>query len=183
LEEYVNSIIGFWQIVGFFFIFIAGTLFHFLYDWTGRFKFVGLISPINESVWEHLKLVLYPTILFGIFEYLALKGLANNYVAAKAVSIVVAILAIVIIFYSYTYVLGRHYLFLDILTFAIAIALGQYVSYLLLTAPQLPLWVTSASMWILLILILLFSAFTFYPPRLPIFKNGPDGSYGIYGVK
>lgn len=179
----MDRIIGFWQIVGFFFIFIGGTLFHFLYDWTGRLKPVGLISPINESVWEHLKLVLYPTILFGIFEDLALKGAANNYVTAKAASIVVTMLAIIIIFYSYTYVLGRHYLFLDILTFAIAIALGQYVSYLLLTSPKLPVWVTSVAIWILLILIFIFSLFTLYPPKLPIFKNEQDGSYGIYGVK
>lgn len=179
----MKSVIEFWQVAGFFFIYFGGTLFHFLYDWTGRHTLIGLISPINESVWEHLKLAFYPAILFGCFEDFALKGLVHNFLIAKTFSVVTAILAIIIIFYSYTYLLGKNYFILDLLTFAAAIALGQYASYLVLTAEPFPQYLNTASIWILLILTILFSVFTFYPPKLPIFKNKPDGTYGIYNFK
>jgi hypothetical protein len=90
---------------------------------------------------------------------------------------------IVIIFYSYTYLLGRNYLVLDILSFIIGTALGQLASYTVLTAKPLGKQITSASLIVLSILIFLFSFFTFYPPRLPIFKNRPDGTYGAYHFK
>ena len=39
-------------------LFLAGTLIHFLYGLSGEFFLVGLLAPVNESVWEHLKLAL-----------------------------------------------------------------------------------------------------------------------------
>lgn len=41
-------------------LFLAGTLLHFLYGLSGEFFLVGLLAPVNESVWEHLKLALWP---------------------------------------------------------------------------------------------------------------------------
>ena len=37
-------------------LFFAGWIWHMLYAVTGYNDIVGLIAPINESVWEHLKL-------------------------------------------------------------------------------------------------------------------------------
>jgi hypothetical protein len=176
----MHRVIQYWQVIGFFFILISGTLFHFIYEWTGREPLVGLISPINESVWEHLKLVLYPTLLFSIFEYLAIGHILNNYLSAKIISILASTIIIVVLFYSYTYLLGRNYLFLDILTFIIGTAVGQILSYTILTTNPLPGDVPKVLLILLLLLIFLFTFFTFYPPRLPIFKSSPDGTYGIY---
>lgn len=39
---------------------ILGSLNHFLYDWTGGSSFAALFCPINESPWEHLKLLFFP---------------------------------------------------------------------------------------------------------------------------
>jgi hypothetical protein len=51
--------------LGILFISLLGSLIHFLYDLSGKSLLVGLIAPINESVWEHLKLPLVPTLLCG----------------------------------------------------------------------------------------------------------------------
>ena len=51
-------------------LFLAGTLLHFLYGLSGEFFLVGLLAPVNESVWEHLKLALWPTTLWWTAGYL-----------------------------------------------------------------------------------------------------------------
>ncbi len=40
---------------------------HELYEWTGEKLAIGLFAPVNESVWEHLKLAFYPVILLMIY--------------------------------------------------------------------------------------------------------------------
>ena len=37
-----------------------GTLNHFLYFLSGQSPIVALFCPVNESVWEHLKLLYFP---------------------------------------------------------------------------------------------------------------------------
>ena len=46
-----------------------GTLFHFLFELLGQNAFVGLFTPVNESVWEHLKLIYFPFIISMTVEY------------------------------------------------------------------------------------------------------------------
>ena len=41
-------------------VFVLGTLAHFVYDWSGQNSFIGLLTPVNESTWEHMKLLFFP---------------------------------------------------------------------------------------------------------------------------
>ncbi len=49
----------------------VGSLLHFVYRWSGKKLFAGFVSPVNESTWEHLKLLFFPSLLFGAGKYLA----------------------------------------------------------------------------------------------------------------
>ena len=51
-------------LIGFLFVSIFGALSHFFYEWSGKNKIVGFLFPANESTWEHLKLAIFPTLLF-----------------------------------------------------------------------------------------------------------------------
>lgn len=42
--------------------FLVGTLLHFLYDFF-PYPFIAIFSATNESVFEHLKLFVYPMLL------------------------------------------------------------------------------------------------------------------------
>ena len=55
--------IAYWQMTGFIFTGVVGTLLHFFFDWTGKNVIVALFSAVNESIWEHLKLLFYPTVI------------------------------------------------------------------------------------------------------------------------
>ncbi len=48
-----------------------GTLNHFLYFLSGQSPIVALFCPVNESVWEHLKLLYFPFLFVSIWEYSA----------------------------------------------------------------------------------------------------------------
>ena len=58
-----------WQIAGFVFTVITGTFFHFLFDLTNGSRVAALISPVNESIWEHIKLLFFPMFVYALLEY------------------------------------------------------------------------------------------------------------------
>jgi len=84
-----------------------------------------------------------------------------------------------IVFYSYTAFTGKSVFVIDILTFIVAVIIGQLASYKLLTYKQLPSNLEKFSLVALVILGLAFVLFTFYPPQLPIFRDPISGEYGI----
>ena len=72
--------------IGILVISIVGTIAHFLYDISKHNKVVGLFTAVNESTWEHIKIALTPSFLWGIvdgFKY----GEFSNYFCAKFISL------------------------------------------------------------------------------------------------
>ena len=152
---------------------------HFAFDLSGNWKPLALIAAVNESVWEHLKLAFWPALFYAIFEFKYLKKSAENFIIAKTVSIYLMPIVIMALFYSYTAILGHGVFIIDILIFVIAVVIGQLVSYKLLTHAKLPQSLDKFALAFLVLLIVLFSLFTFYAPHLPIFKDPVSGGYGI----
>lgn len=60
-------------IIGIIFVSAIGSLSHFLYDWSGQNHLVGLFTPVNESIWEHMKLLFFPMLLYSIIMILKCK--------------------------------------------------------------------------------------------------------------
>ncbi|MFB0563545.1 MAG: DUF6512 family protein [Candidatus Lokiarchaeia archaeon] len=172
------SILG-WELIGIIFIFLLGSLLHFAFDWSGGFIPVGIIAAVNESVWEHLKLGIWPALVFSLIEYKFLKDSTNNFPVAKAVGIYLIPISIIVLFYSYTFILGHGNLIMDILIFLVAIIIGQLASYKLLTKHQLSPRINKLAIIAIVILFVVFMLFTFYPPHLPIFMDPISGTYGI----
>lgn len=166
-----------WELVGILFIVFVGSFFHFLFELSGYLKVVALIAAVNESVWEHLKLGVFPAAIYALIEYKFLKK--PNFVTAKAVSIYVIPIAIVGLFYLYTAILGYDTLVMDILIFVIAVILGQLASYKLLMSSDLPQWWNKVSFVAIIVILVLFMVFTFYPPHLSLFQDPITGGYGI----
>lgn len=150
------------ELLGVIFISITGSLLHFVYDWSNNFKPFALISAVNESTWEHLKIAFWPTLIYSLLEYASISEITNNFVIAKASCLIIIPLSIVFLFYSYTKILKRNYLVVDILIFILSIYFGQKISFYILTMTQLPGFLTTLSLFIILILIIEFSLFTFF---------------------
>ncbi|MFX0000652.1 MAG: DUF6512 family protein [Candidatus Hermodarchaeota archaeon] len=168
-----------WTLFGMIFIIIVGSLFHFVFEWLFSWPPIGAITAVNESVWEHLKLPYWPLIIFSLIEYKFIKEEANNIIIAKNLSAIISISTILIVFYSYTAILGTEILIIDILSFYIGVVIGQIISYKILTLNELPKWLSIIS-WIILIGFgLSLVIFTYLPPHLPIFQDSGTGLYGI----
>ena len=168
-----------YELLGVLFISLLGGLLHFTYELFGYNPIVGVFSAVNESVWEHLKLGFWPIVLLTIIEYWRMRKQSNNFFLAKTASAYAIIFVIPTIFYSYTSITGESIFLIDILSFIIAVIIGQFLSYKILNYKQLP----KASKWIslvaLIVLGILFVVFTFYPPTLTPFQDPISGEYGI----
>jgi hypothetical protein len=152
---------------------------HFTFELSGNQPIVGAFSAVNESVWEHLKLAFWPTLFFALIElFTPLRRAANNFGFAKTAGVYLMIAIIPLIFYTYTAFLSES-LVIDIGSFVVAVFIGQLLSYKLLTLRQLPRWVTWVSIVFYALLVVLFVAFTFYPPESPLFLDPESGSYRI----
>ena len=167
-----------WQIITVIVCIILGILLHFTFEWSGKNKIVGLFSAINESTWEHLKLIFYPMILMGILGYFVIGRKSNNYWLAQAMGIVTAKVFTIIFFYTYTGIIGTNFAWLNIATFVIAIILGGVVMYKILVS-QKYYDAEMVSRIFLIILLLSFILYTFNPPQIALFQNPLTGEYGI----
>ena len=116
-------------IIGTIFVLICGTLSHFFYEWSNDNRIIGLFSPVNESVWEHMKLVFFPMLFYSIIAFQSLKNTWPCITSALPSGILTGTLLIPVIFYIYSGLLGKNYLVLDILTFIISVLTGFYVIY------------------------------------------------------
>lgn len=172
-------IIYLWELFGVIFISVMGSLLHFTYEWSGKCKPLAVISAVNESIWEHLKIAFWPALIYSIFEYIPLSNMTDNFITAKAACLLVIPISIIVLFYSYTYILGRNFLVMDIFIFVLSIYIGQKISSVILTMPKLPSFLTSISVLVIVLLIIQFSLFTFLPPKLAIFRDSTNGKYGI----
>jgi len=168
-----------WEVVGIVFVVVIGAFFHFTFQLLNYWRPAGAIFPVNESVWEHLKLPYWPLIIFSLVEYYFIKEKSNNFILAKTASFLISISTILIVFYSYTALIGVESLIIDILSFIFGVIIGQFVSYKILVKEQLSTPYINTS-WIIFVGFgILFMIFTYFPPILPIFQDSESGLYGI----
>lgn len=169
-----------WGIAGFFFTAVVGTLLHFAYDWSGDNPIVAMISSVNESVWEHMKLLVVPVLIFSVIQFFAQGKNRPDFLAVRGISTLVATFLIPVLFYTYTGILGYHLVWVDILIFYLAAAALFLLDAALFQRGTL----TGGGLQILGLLILwgllfLFVWCTFHPVMLNLWRDPVTGGYGI----
>lgn len=161
-------------ILGILFTSLTGTLLHFVYEWSQENFLVGLLAPVNESTWEHMKLVFFPMLLYGLFSCAKLKNSYPCICSANALGLLLGTFAVPILFYTYSGLLGRHFLAGDIAVFLCSVVIGFLSSYAAAVRCKTG---TGSFLPICLVFLLLggFFLFTVFPPDLGIFLE-PSGS-------
>lgn len=170
-----------WQMTGFIFTSIAGTLLHFLFDWTGQHVAAALFSAVNESIWEHMKLIYYPMLIFALIEYRAWgRGMAHFW-CVKLRGILLALVLIPAIYYMYTGMLGRSADWFNIAIFFIVAGVAyrqETVRFRKEKACLLPGW---AAFGLICLIGVIFILLTFVPPHIPLFRDPVTGGFGFRG--
>jgi len=96
-----------WELEGIVFIVVLRSVLHFAFEWSGRWIPIAPIAAVNESVWEHLKLGFWPALVYAALEYSRFGKSVKNFFFAKTLGIYLIPIIIVVLYYSYTAILGH----------------------------------------------------------------------------
>ena len=148
------------------------------HHFSGGALLAGVFCAVNESVWEHMKLLFFPVFLFTAAQFCV--GERDGLLAARAVSVTAGLALIPTLYYTYTGIWGDHTLWADTAIFYLSAAVTFWMDDLL--HRQRRLWEMGCQVaglvW-LWGLAFLFVWWTFSPPHIALFRDPLTGLYGI----
>lgn len=158
-----------YTIIGIIFVLITGTISHFVYDLSGKNIIVGFFFPINESIWEHMKLVFFPMLLYF---YITKKMKHTNpcITSSFLLGTLIGTFLVPILFYTYSGILGYHLLVLDLLTFAVSVLAAFGVAYKATLSCRFAPYKKIIEIAVLIMAVSFF-VFTYFPPDIAFFEN------------
>ena len=167
-----------WQLSGFIFTSVFGTLLHFVYEWTKCSKFVAAFSAVNESTWEHLKLLFFPMFLFAVIQSFVFREY-KNFWCVKLAGILLSLITVPIFYYTYNGAFGKSPEWFNIATFFIAAALTYILETYLLKNGRTKCLPPLIAISLIVLIGILFVIYTYNTPKIPIFKDPLNKTYGL----
>ena len=169
------------KIIAVFIIFILSFISHFMYDIL-RYNIFSILFPVNESIWEHMKLISTPVLIFSIFEYIIYKKKDiefNNFILSYSISIIIGILFYLIIYLPIHYIFG-HSLLVAIIILFITFILLEYISYYIMNYKNIK-YSNIIGFSIIIFIYIIFGYLTYNPPLIDLFYDTSKNIYGIPG--
>ena len=173
--------IGIFQLLGFATTALGGTLLHFLYDWLGESAWIAPFSGVNESTWEHMKLLFWPMLLFSAVQRLFFRG-NSCFWSIKLRGTLLGLALIPILFYTYNGAIGKSPDFINITIFFVSAAAVFFYETRLFNKEAAPCKHGRLALGALCFIALLFVLFTFRTPRIAIFQDPLTGAFGIQNL-
>lgn len=169
---------GLWQLMGFAVTSLGGTILHFLYDWLREAVWIAPLSGVNESTWEHMKLLFWPMFLYAIVQSFFFKD-REDFWCVKLRGILLGLGLIPVLFYTYNGVIGKSPDWINIAIFFLSAEIAYLYETKLFKEETVVCKRPKLAIGVLCIIALLFVIFTFATPEIGIFKDPLTGSYGI----
>ena len=170
--------IGLWQLMGFAVTALGGTILHFLYDWLGKAVWIAPFSGVNESTWEHMKLLFWPMFLYAVVQSFFFRD-RKDFWCIKLKGILLGLILIPVIFYTYNGVIGKSPDWINIVIFFVAAAAVYIYETRQFKNEDTDCSYPRVALVTLAIIAVLFVVFTFATPQIGIFKDPLTGTYGI----
>ncbi len=170
--------VGLWQLWGFAVTSLGGTLLHFLYDWLGEAVWIAPFSGVNESTWEHMKLLFWPMLLYAIIQSFFLCD-REDFWCVKLRGILLGLTLVPVIFYTYNGVVGKSPDWLNIAIFFVCAAIAYIYETRQFNKGTASCKNSKLAISLLCVIAALFVIFTFLTPQIGIFKDPLTGTYGI----
>jgi len=165
------------QIISFFILLVLGSLLHFTHAWFKKGILLHFFSALNESTWEHMKMLVAPTLIVTILQYFLLKDQYGNLNNSFFILLFIEILTIPALFETLKRIVKKVPFAITITIFVLAIIfglIGQYFSLI----NNFMLFPENVALIIYVFIILCFAIFSYYPPKFFIFKDPITGKYG-----
>ncbi len=170
--------LSYWQLGGFIFTAIGGVLLHFLYDWTNKSVLIAPFSGVNESTWEHMKLLYFPIFMFAIIQSRFFKE-RKDFWCVKLIGITAGLIAIPILFYTYNGAFGKSPDWLNITIFFISAAIAFILENWIFKNNSFRCKRSKLAFLLVCIIGALFVVFTFNPPQIPLFQDPLTDGFGV----
>ena len=174
----MKKTIGIWQLMGFAVTSLFGTLLHFLYDWLGEAVWIAPFSGINESTWEHMKLLFWPMFIYAIIQSFFFEE-REDFWCVKLKGVLLGITMIPLLFYTYNGAIGKSPDWLNIVIFFISAAVSYIYETRQFNNNSTVCKNPKRAIAALCLIAVLFIVFTFKAPEIGIFKDPLTGMYGI----
>jgi hypothetical protein len=176
-----------WEFVCLCVLILPGGVMHSLYQDSGYWIPVALIAPVNESIWEHMKMFFWPGLAFALFQYLIVRPRVDNYWCAKLVALTITPAMVALTFVAYVVIAKA----LDI--FPVegitrwqsigSVVVGQLCCYRVMITESKPAKTLRLAPFGYATIVLAFSLFTYFPPEMYLFEHHqnflPAGQYGL----
>ncbi len=172
--------IAIWQLCGFVATSLLGTLLHFLFEWTNKTPIAAAFCAVNESTWEHMKILFFPMLLFAVVQGFFFREY-DNFWNIKLRSISIGLTAVPVLFYTYNGAIGKSPDWMNILIFFIAAAAAYGTEYISLTKGKARCSYPKTGLAALCLLAGLFILCTFVTPKIGIFRDPLTAGYGFFG--
>jgi len=167
------------KIIMTFVTFLLAFPFHFAYDKLPNFIF-SIFFPVNESIWEHMKL-LFTTIIFsGIIEYIIIKKKnikVNNFLLSLFLTALISIPIYLTMFLPIYYKIGENFIVAISIMF-ITISIIEFIGNYILKADNIK-YSNIISLIFIIILYIIFGYLTYYPIEISLFFDPLEEKYGI----
>lgn len=168
-----------WQVAGFIFTAILGTFLHFLFDLSGRSVTAALFSAVNESIWEHMKLLFYPMVLFALIEYSFWGKEYRGFWCVKLLGILLGLVLIPVLYYTYTGILGVSADWFNVTIFFIAAGVAFWWETKRFQKDAACPVLSAVAVILIGLIAVVFTVLTFLPPHIPFFRDPLTGTYGF----
>ena len=161
-----------YMLFGMIFTFFLGVLLHFVYEWSGRSIWIAFMAPTNESLFEHLKLLMTPYLLWALVEYAYYGQFMHAFVPGKLVGLWLGLILMVGLHLLYVSMLGRTAVAVDVIIFTIAVLAAFAAAEFCMTLEIFD----SAGLEILcdallVLTVMIFAVFTIYAPHHWLFRE------------
>lgn len=154
-------------------------LFHSLYKWFPN-KMCAIFFPVNESIWEHMKMIFSSICLYGIIDYIILtknKIRFNNFWLQLFFTSFISIPIYLIIFLPVYNIIGENIVF-NITLMCIVVIITEIISYYLLNMKHYK-FLNYISPILIIISYIIFGYLTYHPMHNELFLDKEKNMYGI----
>ncbi len=165
-------------IINIFLTFACSFIVHGMYHWFPNV--ITSIFPVNESLFEHMKLIFLSPIISSTILYFIFKingHLINNILFGLVISTIFNIVIFYLVYLPLYYAIG-HSLILTLSIYFITIILSQYLYFLIIEMNNSQK-LNTISLVMLIIITFILTYFTYHPLKIDFFKNSEDNTYGI----
>ena len=170
--------VGVSEAIGCVVIYAAAVFLHYIYPLSGGSALGLLFGSVNESVWEHVKIITAAYAGWSLLQLIWLRVSFRRYVAAKCLGLYLLMGLIIGAYYIFKAILGGNVIWVDIVSSFLSVILVQVLTYCWETGEN-HLQDYFAPALLLTLYYLMFFSFTIFPPKAELFRDPVSGGFGV----